>query len=310
MGLQPPSISVGRGERIDKCPLCDGPEIAAIDVERCMYRCASCGLVFDNPRPTIEALAAYYSAGDKYEHWIARPAERDRLWKRRLRAVLRARRSGSLLDVGAGTGQFLHFAKKHFAPVRGTELSASACAIAKERYGIDLVRGTVETIDFGNERFDVVTAFHVLEHVPYPGEFLRRVGELLAPEGVLIIAVPNELHSLRGRVKAFVKQSLKFAGVSRFQAYGKYGFSRILFGARHDEVHLSHFTESTLRRALEQQGFCVERAALDPFYVARWPASWFERAHYFLMSAVYAVTRRNWYDTIWVEARMRRGDAI
>jgi 2-polyprenyl-3-methyl-5-hydroxy-6-metoxy-1,4-benzoquinol methylase len=294
-----------REERLDACPSCDGTGIVSIDADRYLCRCAECGLVFDNPRPTIEALAAYYSAGDKYNRWLARPAARDRLWQRRLRAVLRARRGGSLLDVGAGTGHFLHFAREYFSPVKGTELSASACAIAKERYGIILAEGDVERIDFGDERFDVITLFHVLEHVPYPGRFLTRLNDLCTPGGVLVVAVPNELFSLKTRLKAVVKQALKWLGLKRFQVYGKFGFSKIIFGSLHDEVHLSHFSERTVRRALEKQGFSIERTALDPYSAARWPASWFERIYYLFMNAIYSITQRNWYDTLWIEARKK-----
>jgi SAM-dependent methyltransferase len=290
-------------EKLDACPLCGAVRITDIDRERCICRCNGCGLVFDNPRPTMEALRDYYSGRDKYDRWLLHESERETLWKRRLGNIHRQKRTGSLLDIGAGTGQFLPVARTHFIKVKGTELSGSACAIAKERYGIVLLEGDVDNIDFKGERFDVVTLFHVLEHVSRPGAFLERVKELIAPSGTLVIAVPNELFSLRGRGKAVIKRVLGMLGIRRFRIYGAYGFSKIEFGALHDEVHLSHFSTGTLCTALECIGFRVVNRSLDPFFVAAGPARWFETAYYHALLALYRTSGINAYDTLWVEAQ-------
>jgi 2-polyprenyl-3-methyl-5-hydroxy-6-metoxy-1,4-benzoquinol methylase len=292
-------------EHLDACPLCNRPGLVIIDRNINLCRCNGCGLVLDNPRPTIEALQAYYSGEDKYDHWIANEALRDRLWSRRLAKILRRRSGGSLLDVGAGTGQFLAHAKKHFHPVAGTELSASACAIAREKYGFALLAGSIEDIDFKDQRYSMITLFHVLEHVPYPLRFLRRCRDLLPPGGMLVIAVPNELFSLRRYLKTVVKRALKAAGVARFRIYGAYGFSRIEFGEFHDEVHLSHFTSPTLCRTLEKEGFTVTEASLDPYYVASFPRSLFESIYYLILLLVHRLSGVNVYDTIWITAEKR-----
>lgn len=292
-------------ERLDACPLCDATKLAIVDRAINLCCCTACGIVLDNPRPTLEALQAYYSSMDKYDHWIAREKLRDRLWNRRLKKILNRRSGGSLLDVGAGIGQFLVHAKKHFNSVAGTELSTSACAIARGRYGQELREGSIESVDFKGERFSVITLFHVLEHVPYPLPFLRRCRDLLQTGGMLFIAVPNELFSLRRRLKTVVKKTLKVAGVARFKKYGSYGFSRIEFSELHDEIHLSHFTDATLCRTLEKQGFAVAEASLDPFYVASFPGSLFESFYYRLSLLVYRVSGVNVYDTIWIAAEKR-----
>jgi ubiquinone/menaquinone biosynthesis C-methylase UbiE len=292
-------------EKLDVCPLCEARSIRSIDSERCLCSCEACGLVFDNPRPTALALTEYYSGRDKYEQWLSLVDKRDLLWQRRLHKILKARKSGSLLDIGAGIGQFLHHAQSHFTRLRGTEVSRSACNIALERYAITLVEGDIANIDFGKERFDVITLFHVIEHVPYPGAFLSRVRELCAPGGAIIVAAPNELESVRRRLKALVKHVLKWCGLKRFQVYGKFGFSRIAFGGLHDEVHLSHFTRRTLVHAIEFAGFTVTKVSLDPFFVAGWPASWFEQAYYLISSVAFSMTGRNRYDTLWIEAEKK-----
>jgi 2-polyprenyl-3-methyl-5-hydroxy-6-metoxy-1,4-benzoquinol methylase len=292
-------------EKLSACPLCVARSIRSIDSECRLCCCEACGLVFDNPRPTAATLAEYYSGRDKYEQWLSDSEKRDKLWRQRLSKILTDRKGGSLLDIGAGIGQFLHHAQSHFTRLRGTEVSQSACNIARERYAITLDEGNIETINFGAERFDVITLFHVIEHVPYPGAFLSRIYDLCAPGGAIIVAVPNELESARGRLKAFVKHGLKWCGLKRFQVYGKYGFSRIAFGALHDEIHVSHFNRRTIVLALEQAGFGVRSVSLDPFFVAGWPASWFEQAYYLISSALFSITGRNRYDTLWIEAEKK-----
>jgi SAM-dependent methyltransferase len=296
-------------EQVKECTLCNAQQLKVIDAELCLSRCEACGLVFDNPRPAAAALAAYYSGRDKYEQWLYDIDKRGKLWQRRLRKILKVRKSGSLLDIGAGIGQLLHHAQSHFTRLRGTEVSQSACSIARERYAIILDEGDIKNIDFGNERFDVITLFHVIEHVPFPGAFLSRVRELCAPGGVIIVAAPNELESARGWLKALVKQALKRCGLSRFQVYGKFGFSRIAFNALHDEIHLSHFNRRTLVLALERTGFTVTNISLDPFFVAGWPASWLEQAYYLISSAVFSMTGKNQYDTLWIEAEKKEEPA-
>jgi 2-polyprenyl-3-methyl-5-hydroxy-6-metoxy-1,4-benzoquinol methylase len=290
-------------ETLDACPLCSSIGIAAIDPERCLCLCRECGLVFDNPRPTAKALTEYYSGTDKYESWLVHAAERNGLWQRRLRKMLKTRRQGSLLDIGAGIGQFLHFAQNHFAPVVGTEVSKSACAIARERFGIAMEEGEVEYLDLGDKRFDCITLFHVLEHVPRPGRLLSRVHDLCAAEGTVFLAVPNELYSVREGLKGCIKLALKRCGFHRFRGYGKFGFSRISFTALHEEIHLSHFTPKTIVLAVKRAGFEISRVSLDPFFVAKGPVSWFEQVYFMIHLLINRVSGLNLYDAIWVEAK-------
>jgi 2-polyprenyl-3-methyl-5-hydroxy-6-metoxy-1,4-benzoquinol methylase len=71
---------------------------------------------------------------------------------------------GPLLDVGTGIGQFLAFEKQKY-DIDGTEVSARAIEIARTKYGLHIRRGTVKELDFGDRRFEVITLFHVREHV-------------------------------------------------------------------------------------------------------------------------------------------------
>ena len=115
------------------------------------------------------------------------------LWKRRLKKLIHFGATGALLDIGAGYGQFLHHARPFFSDVTGTEVSASAVALAKEKYSLSLLAGQIEELKLPLHSFDTITLFHVLEHVPDPGKLVRRCHALLKSQGMLVIAVPNDV---------------------------------------------------------------------------------------------------------------------
>ena len=95
--------------------------------------------------------------------------------------------AGSLLDVGAGTGEFLKAAKEKSWKVTGVEPNQNAVALAQEK-GIVLYP---ELKDLINQKFDVITLWHVLEHISNLEEVVKELSELLKPGGILVIAVPN-----------------------------------------------------------------------------------------------------------------------
>lgn len=290
-------------ETLGACPLCGTKRIRPIDATANICECEPCGYIFDNPRPTIEDLVAFYSQPNKYDSWLAEEQARDQLWRRRLRHLLRVRKPGSLLDVGAGIGQFLDVARPHFTEVRGTEVSKSATGIAREKYGLELMRGEIETIEFGATQFDNITLFHVLEHVPNPRTVVEKCARLLRKGGVLMIAVPNDIQSFKARVKKI----LRVAGVHKYQKNGRLCLPRIVLDGSLREIHLSHFTPGALRRLVEQVGFSVIWNTLDPYYVATGLNMGKEAAYYRFCLALKSVMRANLYDTILLVGR-KEGD--
>ena len=284
-------------EMVLACGVCRSDRVQKIDSDFNFCRCESCGFVFDSPRPSFAEISAFYSQAGKYDVWLQKELARDMLWKRRLKKLLRAGAKGSLLDIGTGYGQFLHHARPHFAEVSGTEVSESAVALAKEKYGLSLLAGQVEALDLPPQSFDTITLFHVLEHVPDPGKLVDRCHVLLREQGILVVAVPNDVLAWTSKIKKLGNK----LGLRPFQKFSpKLGISRA--GASR-EIHLSHFTPPVLRRLLENCGLQVTEESLDPYYVSRRVRLSLDSAYYAAHQVLYAVLKINRYDTIWMVAR-------
>jgi 2-polyprenyl-3-methyl-5-hydroxy-6-metoxy-1,4-benzoquinol methylase len=251
-------------ELLQQCNVCRSNGLGVVDPECNISQCTSCGYVFDNPRPTLEELIKFYSRPSQYDSWLGELKARDRLWNRRLRILRSTRKKGSLLDVGAGIGQFLFIARGTYDQVYGTEVSTEAIRIAREKYNLDLLEGTLENLEKKGQLFDNISLFHVLEHVPDPRSLLRTCHSLLSDGGILVIAVPNEVTSFR----AWLKRKLVKAGLRKPRGVGKFGLPRITLTEQTSEVHLSHFTPPVLRRLLQSSGFSILKTTLDPYYVA------------------------------------------
>lgn len=220
-------------EEVAECPVCAATErdvVFAPDIARC----GGCGTCYRSSRPTQAEIGRFYEGGVTYDWWKPEEAVRRRLWRRRAELVRRHQPGGRLLDVSTGDGHFLEVAREFGWRAEGTEFSRRAAALCRER-GFEVVIGAPGEIKAEAGGYDVVSLWHVLEHLPRPMEALRRAREWLRPGGVLVVAVPNETRALLG------------ARLAR----------RHPFGALHwgHEVHLTHFVPRTLRVALERAGF-------------------------------------------------------
>jgi len=286
-------------EVLHRCGVCNGLLLDIVDEDCNVQRCRTCGYVFDNPRPTLQELIAFYSRPTQYDSWLHELDTRDRLWKRRLRKLKKTKKPGSLLDVGSGIGQFLSLARNFYTDVSGTEVSSTAIQIAKEKYNLDLFAGTLENPALQGKVFDNITLFHVLEHVPNPRSLLDTCYRLLNAEGVLVIAVPNEVASLR----AITRRVLTKAKVFKSRRLGMFGLPRITLDGNTHEVHLSHFTPGVLHRLLKATGFSVIQSTLDPYYVLTgWPRLK-QDIYYNGCLALSYLFRVNLYDAILVIAK-------
>ena len=279
------------------CSICRSNGIQRIDSDFNFCRCDSCGYVFDSPRPSFALIRAFYSQAGKYDTWLDEEPARDMMWKRRLKKLSRYHSKGRLLDIGAGYGQFLHHARPFFAEVTGTEVSETAVILAKEKYGLSLLAGQAEALDLPPQSFDIITLFHVLEHVPDPGKLVNVCYALLRARGILIVAVPNDVLAWTSKIKKTGKK----LGLKSFQKFSpKLGISR---AGTSREIHLSHFTPAVLRRLLEGCGLQVTEESLDPYYVSTGIRLFLDSTYYAFHRVLHATLKINRYDTIWMVMR-------
>jgi 2-polyprenyl-3-methyl-5-hydroxy-6-metoxy-1,4-benzoquinol methylase len=170
-----------------------------------LYRCTACDCIFQSPLPAPDAVASWYPA----RYWWAEDAHKGLSgFQSRMERVYREfvardhvrfleRCAGgdgpgrSLLDIGCGSGTFLHLAgRRGFAP-HGMDASAGAVEGAKRRYGFPVRQGIVGSDVWEGRHFDIVTMFHVLEHLVDPKRALEYARGLLKPGGRLLLQVPN-----------------------------------------------------------------------------------------------------------------------
>lgn len=148
------------------------------------------------PQPKEEELSRYYESEDYISHtdekrsllsWLYQWVKKWSL-QNKTNLILEQNNSvGSLLDVGAGTGDFLNLAKTKGWEVFGMEPNTDASKLASDK-GIKLEANLDK---FVGKQFDVVTLWHVLEHIPNLEETVATLSNLVKTNGTLIIAVPN-----------------------------------------------------------------------------------------------------------------------
>ncbi len=251
-------------ESVEACDLCSGTGTRVVDAVANVVECRKCGHRYVTPRPTQAAIGAAYSTGAAYASWIAEAKGREALWDRRWRQVkslvpAAAAAPGRLLDVGAGLGAFAAVAARDGWSVEATEVSSTAVAYARQHYSLDVRLGQLEEIELV-PGYDVITLWHVIEHVPSPVATLRRCRELIADDGLLVLALPNDdraAHALSAPGN-LLRRLLRRPIPERYEILRPGG-----------ESHISHFTPVTIRKALAAAGFRVVSEGVDDAQPAR-----------------------------------------
>jgi 2-polyprenyl-3-methyl-5-hydroxy-6-metoxy-1,4-benzoquinol methylase len=192
-----------------RCVLCESlleKVVASVDAKTTepldVRMCLSCGLVQQTPLPTDEALRAYYTHHYRTDYkntyrpkskhvFRAGVAARDRL--EFLASNLRREgvevRGMTHLDVGAGGGEVVFAAHQLGLQSMGIEPNEGYSEFAREAYGIEVQTG--ELADVRSKRFQIVTMFHVLEHMPNPKGVFEALYEIIAADGYALLEVPN-----------------------------------------------------------------------------------------------------------------------
>ena len=186
------------------CPICDHHEATRfIDfgVQE-IVRCGECGLLVSMPQLSAKEIHTLYEGGCYYtqgraQRFSSRVAEWVmcifRFWRaRQLLGWVRGSGSKRILDIGCGRGYTLAFLKREGCHVYGTQVSRVAADFAKDKLGLnDVFWGDVSEAHYPDSFFDLVSIYHVLEHVADPIAQLEAIRRVLKPEGVLYVEVPN-----------------------------------------------------------------------------------------------------------------------
>lgn len=194
-------------ERLNKCPLCKSglflnhttvKDHMITQEEFLLCKCTKCALVFTNPRPSEEEIQSYYDSKDYISHHDKENNITSLLykWVRKITVTQKSKlllkyanaQSNRILDYGCGSGYFLANAKKNKWNTVGIEPNHEARSQAIES-GLSVYENLEE---LNNERkFDVITLFHVLEHVHNLRKTIKSLLKILRKNGVIFIAVPN-----------------------------------------------------------------------------------------------------------------------
>jgi SAM-dependent methyltransferase len=223
-------------EALAACPLCAGTILktwfnrSIRTIPLTFVKCGDCGLIFQNPRLTREALAEYFSSATfvrdsgapdysldgplgyhDYDEWDASYKSTATL---RLRRILRYRRPpGRLLEIGTATGSFLDVARRYGFTVRGLDLSRVFADIARSRYALDIEAGFIEEAPLPEA--DVICAFGGIACWRDPVRGLRNIRRSLAPGGVFVLNY-SDVDGIIGRILGDRYPELNHASLTVF----------------------------------------------------------------------------------------------
>lgn len=221
------------------------------------------------PKPSLEKLPSYYESDDYISHTDGKRSLFEKMYhfikgialKNKLKLINSQGVKGKLLDIGAGTGDFLTVAKKDGWQTVGIEPSAKAKEIALKK-GVNFAQ---DLASLQSNSFDIITMWHVLEHVPNLEEYISELKRLIKPSGTIIIAVPN-----------FKSYDAKY--------YGEF------WAAFDVPRHLWHFSKTAIQKLFAKENMKLVEVLpmkFDSFYVS-------------LLSEKYKNGKMNFLKAFWI----------
>jgi 2-polyprenyl-3-methyl-5-hydroxy-6-metoxy-1,4-benzoquinol methylase len=246
------------------CPVCghsvSGMEMVCTDFfvsgdKFPILKCAACGFRITGSAPDAVSIGRYYQSEEYVSHSNTREGFTNRVYhmvrnimlgrKHKLVVKSSGRLSGTLLDIGAGTGYFLQTMLGKGWEITGTEKSESARKFAAEKWGIQLLPedglGSLP-----ENSFDAITLWHVMEHLHDLEKYWKKLAGLIHPEGRLIIALPNPASADAWHYR---------------EQWAAWDVPR----------HLWHFSPENIQQIAKKHGFILQstfRMPFDAFYVS------------------------------------------
>ena len=218
---------------------------------------AKTDLLITSPRPSLDCLSAYYESEDYISHTDSKRSIMDKAYqviknysvKKKVKMINDLSiRKGRVLDIGCGTGDLLSAFENDGWKINGVEPSDKARELAGRKISSkELLVSDIDALSNDpKDKYDVITMFHVLEHVPNLLEYVARLKQLLTKDGCLVIAVPN------------------------YKSYDA-GYYKEFWAAYDVPRHLWHFSQESIQHIFEPFDFKVEHVApliFDSFYVS------------------------------------------
>lgn len=207
-------------------------------------------MLITHPQPSLEKLPSYYESVDYISHTDGNKSLFEKMYqfvksialKNKLKLINSQSTKGRILDIGAGVGDFLSVVKNDGWQTIGIEPSEKAKAIAINK-GVSFVENLSE---LESNSFDVITMWHVLEHVPDLENQIKELKRLIKPSGTVIIAVPN------------------------FKSYDASHYG--IFWAAYDiPIHLWHFSKTAIQKLFAKEKLELVKVLpmkFDSFYVS------------------------------------------
>lgn len=249
-------------EELKECPACSHQEFRPIlnakdytvsHLSFQLVECQSCHLRFTNPRPKAEEAGPYYQSENYISHSNTDKGLINQLYQQVRNITLRLKTNWiesekkedkKLLDIGCGTGHFLHACQIRGWNIQGMELDPSTAEKAAKLTGQAIYPHLTSIPE--SEKFQVISLWHVLEHVYELHEYFAFFKKALAQNGKLLLALPN----------------CKSYDASYFKEY---------WAAYDVPRHIYHFTPETIQFIANQYGFSLkEKKGLifDSFYIS------------------------------------------
>lgn len=218
------------------CCICHSPDKVLLEVSKLhLYRCGACGHVFKNIHVEDQEKYGEEYFSEEHKNWFNNPDYKLFEFIHRYIAQQKDDKRVKVLDMGCGNGNLLKYLKE-----KNPKLELYGIDITENKYpGIHFIKGDILKYNF-DMKFDVICNITLIEHLDNPSAFIKRVKDMLSPDGVLV-TVTDDDNSMIYSVARFLK--------------------RLGIGAAYDRLYCKHhlhcFSRASLRTLMESNGLDV-----------------------------------------------------